>query len=130
MLPLPPTRFSTTTGCPSASESLGARMRPTRSGPPPGGKGTRRWIGRDGYCATAPCARSARKRATALALPPRLADAVQIHLPHLQIPLARSDHGVFHVEPLREALDRAPAGVRVRDVRLLVQLEELELVAG
>jgi hypothetical protein len=34
------------------------------------------------------------------------------------------------VQLLREALDRAPPGVRVRDVGLLVQLEELEFVAG
>src|SRR6266513_1219450 len=62
-LPLPPTRFSTTTGWPSESPSLGAIRRATMSGPPPGGIGTSRRIGRDGYCAAAPWQRSA-SRAT------------------------------------------------------------------
>src|SRR6267143_101208 len=63
-LPLPPTRFSTTTGCPSASVSLGAIRRATMSGPPPGGIGTSRRMGRDGYCATASWQRPAASRAT------------------------------------------------------------------
>src|SRR5882672_10590084 len=133
MLPLLPTRFSTTTGWPSASESLGARMRPTRSGPPPGGKGTTRWIGREGYCASAAWARNAKTNARSLRFTecvPGHADSIQIHLPYLQVSLAGSDHGVFHVQLLREALDRAPPGVGVRDVGLLVQLEELELAVG
>src|SRR5712691_2707816 len=63
-LPLPPTRFSTTTAWPSASPSLGAIRRATMSGPPPGGIGTSRRIGRDGYCATASWQRPAASRAT------------------------------------------------------------------
>ena len=36
MAPLAPARFSTTTDCPSASDSLGATMRATTSPVPPG----------------------------------------------------------------------------------------------
>src|SRR5690242_6252435 len=130
MLPLPPTRFSTTTGWPSASESFGAKMRPTRSGPPPGGNGTRRRIGCVGYCASASQAKTASTSAKTLAITesvPGLADSVEVHLPHLKIPLARRHDRLLHVQLLREAFHRAPARVRVRDVGLLVQSEELQL---
>src|SRR2546427_3602539 len=50
-LPLEPGRFSTTTGCPSASPSLGETTRAIVSVAPPGGLGTSRRIGRLGYCA-------------------------------------------------------------------------------
>ncbi|MNU94689.1 hypothetical protein D3C71_846780 [compost metagenome] len=39
MKPLPPGRFSTTTGWPQARESLSATRRATPSGPPPTGNG-------------------------------------------------------------------------------------------
>src|SRR5712671_6484285 len=58
---------------------------------------------------------------------PRFTDPVQIQLPYLEILLAGIDHRVFHVQLLRETLDRAPARVGMLDVGLLVQLEELEL---
>src|SRR5258706_9151234 len=64
MVPVLPTRFSTTTGWPSASASFGARSRATTSGPPPGGKPTSRRIGREGYCAAAPWQRSVASSAT------------------------------------------------------------------
>src|SRR6266513_5088553 len=64
-LPLPPTRFSTTTGWPRAAPSLGAIRRATMSGPPPGGIGTRRRMGREGYCAVAVWTSSETNRAAA-----------------------------------------------------------------
>src|SRR5215831_3391713 len=103
MLPLPPTRFSTTTGWPSDSESFGARMRPTRSGPPPGGKGTSRWMAREGYCATASQASSANTSTSALERIARLADAVQVHFPDAEVAFAGRHHGVLHVQLPREA---------------------------
>src|SRR5437773_3630378 len=130
-MPLPPTRFSTTTGWPSVSLRRPAMRRPTRSGPPPGGIGTSRRTGFEGYCAAATDA----SRATAIAGNPLRTrsiagrtDPVEIVLPHVQVALAGLDHGVFHAQLPREFLHRAPAGVRVLDVGLGVQLEELELV--
>src|SRR5882672_92158 len=73
---------------------------------------------------------TSRSRSTRTKLVPRLADAVQVQLPHLEIPLARIDHRVFHLQPLRKTLDRAPARIGMFDVRLFVQLEEFELVVG
>src|SRR6266581_9053000 len=60
----------------------------------------------------------------------RRADAVEVQLPHLEVLLAGGDDRVFHVEFFCEALDRAPARVRMLDVGLLVQLEKFEIVAG
>src|SRR5712691_27511 len=57
----------------------------------------------------------------------RRSDPIEVHLPDLEILLAGGDDGVLHVQLLREALDRAPARVRMLDVGRLVQLEELEL---
>src|SRR5262245_52747972 len=62
MVPVLPTRFSTTTGWPSASESFGARIRATMSGPPPGGNPTKRRMARAGYWAAASWANTARTR--------------------------------------------------------------------
>src|SRR6266705_1323208 len=134
-VPFPPTRFSTTAGWPSASVSLGAIRRATMSGPPPGGIGASRRIGLAGYWAAAPPQTSAAKNAKsrgrmnsarfqAIA---GLADPVQVELPDLKILLAGGDHRVFHLQPLRKSLDRAPARVGVLDVGRLVQLEEFEL---
>jgi hypothetical protein len=53
--PPAPGRFSTTTGCPSASPSGGASVRQSVSTTAPGGKGLTRRIGFDGQ----PCARAA-----------------------------------------------------------------------
>src|SRR6266566_3761547 len=61
---------------------------------------------------------------------PRLADPVQIHLPHLEVLLTGRDDGVFHVQLLGETLDRAPARVGMLDVCIFVQLEEFEIVVG
>src|SRR5467141_2870626 len=128
--PLPPTRFSTTTGWPSVSLRRAATRRPTRSGPPPGGIGTRKRTGFDGYCASADAERktvttnktSRTRRISGLGNP------IEIVLPHVQVALAGLDRGVLHAQLPREFLHRAPAGVRVLDVGLGVQLEELELV--
>src|SRR5882762_3784375 len=137
-LPFPPTRFSTTTGWPSASVSLGAIRRATMSGPPPGGIGTSRRMGFVGYWAAALQLRSAenrtRSRCRTASAPSGtvagLADPVQVQLPHLEVLLAGIDHRVFHVQLLGETLDRAPARVGMLDVRLFVQLEEFEIVVG
>src|SRR5690242_7554190 len=60
MLPAAPTRFSTSTGWPSRSESLGARMRELMSVGPPGANGTTQRIGCDGkLCAWAAHAKTA-----------------------------------------------------------------------
>src|SRR6266550_7304033 len=130
-MPLPPTRFSTTTVWPSVSVRRAAMRRPTRSGPPPGGIGTSRRTGFEGYCAAATDA----SRAAAIAGNPLRtrsiagrSDPVEIVLPHVQVALAGLDRGVLHAQLPREFLHRAPAGVRVLDVGLGVQLEELELV--
>src|SRR5437867_4102515 len=105
--------------------------RPTRSGPAAGGIGTSRGTGFGGYCAAATDA----SRATAIAGNPLRtrsiagrSDPIEVVLPHVQVALAGLDHGVFHAQLPREFLHRAPAGVRVLDVGLGVQLEELELV--
>src|SRR5712691_10982102 len=111
-LPLPPTRFSTTTGCPSASPSLGAMRCATMSGPPPGGIGTSRRIGFVGYWAATLQLRSAVNRTRSgrrMGSVPyqtiaRFTDPVQVQLPHLEVLLACTDHVVFHVQPLGEAL--------------------------
>src|SRR5438034_3832806 len=130
-MPLPPTRFSTTTGWPSVSVRRAAMRRPTRSGPPPGGIGTSRRTGFEGYCAAATDA----SRAAAIAGNPLRtrsiagrSDPIEIVPPHVQVALAGLDYGVFHAQLPREFLHRAPAGVRVLDVGLGVQFEELELV--
>src|SRR6266699_1137604 len=60
----------------------------------------------------------------------RRADAVEVQLPHLEVLLAGGDDSVLHVEFFCEALDRAPARVRMLDIGRLVQLEELELLIG
>src|SRR5467141_1433613 len=130
-MPLPPTRFSTTTGWPSVSLRRAAMRRPTRSGPPPGGIGTSRRTGLEGYCAAATDAKratvTARNPSRTRSIPGR-SDPVEIVLPHVQVALAGLDRGVLHAQLPREFLHRAPAGVRVLDVGLGVQLEELELV--
>src|SRR5258708_18678417 len=64
-LPLEPGRFSTTTGCPSASPSRGETTRAIVSVAPPGGLGTSRRIGRVGYCAHAAAAHSDRRSVAA-----------------------------------------------------------------
>src|SRR5258708_788287 len=130
--PLPPTRFSTTTGWPSVSLRRAAMRRPTRSGPPPGGIGTSKRTGLEGYCPAATDAKrataSARNPLRTRSIPGR-GDPIEIVLPHEQVALAGLHRGVFHAQLLGEFLHRAPAGVRVLDVGLGVQLEELELVA-
>src|SRR5205807_5602901 len=70
-LPPAPGRFSTTTGAPSAGASFSESTRAIRSGELPAGKGTIRWIARDGQifasvasCASAPAAQTS-TRATA-----------------------------------------------------------------
>src|SRR5882672_9610710 len=62
MAPSAPGRFSGTTGWPSAWESGDARMRPTTSSAPPGGKGITRRMGLLGYCAAEVVASSALRR--------------------------------------------------------------------
>src|SRR6266446_4959880 len=62
MLPLEPTRFSTTTGSPICSVSFWPSTRAAMSGAPPGGIGTIRWMGRDGYCAAARVENNVRRR--------------------------------------------------------------------
>src|SRR6267378_3043899 len=128
--PLPPTRFSTTTGWPSVSLRRAAMRRPTRSGPPPGGIGTRKRTGFDGYCASADAERKTATtnktlRTRCISGP---GNPIEIVLPHVQVALAGLDRCVLHAQLPREFLHRAPAGVRVLDVGLGVQLEELELV--
>src|ERR1700704_2881213 len=129
--PLPPTRFSTTTGWPSVSLRRAAMRRPTRSGPPPGGIGTSKRIGFEGYCAAATDAKratlTARNPLRTRSIPGR-SNPIEIVLPHEQVGLAGLDRGVFHAQLPGEFLHRAPAGVRVLDVGLGVQREELELV--
>src|SRR5437762_14204864 len=105
--------------------------RPTRSGPPPGGIGTSRRTGFEGYCAAATDA----SRATAIARNPLRtrsiagrSDPIEVVLPHVQVALAGLDHGVFHAQLPRELLHLAPAGARVLVLCLAVQLEDLELV--
>src|SRR5205823_6568791 len=68
-----------------------------------------------------------RSKSTPAELVPRLADPVQVKLPHLEVLLAGGDDCVLHVEFFRKALDCAPARVRMLDVGPLVQLEEFEL---
>src|SRR6267154_5690207 len=112
--------------------------RATMSGPPPGGIGTSRRMGREGYWAAALQLRSAenrtrsgRRTASVLSQPvARLADPVQVQLPYLEVLFAGIDHRVFHVQLFGETLDRAPARLGMFDVRLLVQLEEFEIVVG
>src|SRR5262245_23410657 len=53
MMPFAPARFSTTTGWPQVSVSRCATVRDVISVPPPGGYGTSRRTGRDGYGACA-----------------------------------------------------------------------------
>src|SRR6266699_1304826 len=60
----------------------------------------------------------------------RRADTVEVQLPHLEVLLARGDDRVLHVEFFREALDRAPARVRMLDIGFFVQLEELQILIG
>src|SRR6266853_1570738 len=64
--PFEPGRFSTTTGWPSASPSLGASTRAIVSVAPPGGLGTSRRTGRVGYCAEAAAASRAKRNAAAI----------------------------------------------------------------
>ncbi len=62
MKPLPPGRFSTTTGWPQARESLSATRRATPSGPPPTGNGVMMrtgLVGKAGCCADAAAGSSA-----------------------------------------------------------------------
>src|SRR5436853_5599174 len=129
--PLAPTRFSTTTGSPSVSLRRAAMRRPTRSGPPPGGTGTSKRTGFEGYCAAASDAKratlTARNPLRTRSIPGR-SNPIEIVLPHEQVGLAGLDRGVFHAQLPREFLHRAPARVRVLDVGLGVQLEELKLV--
>src|SRR5258708_37203855 len=57
MVPLPPARFSTTTGCLHGSVSFCPLVRATMSVPPPGANGTIRRMARDGKSgAGSPCA--------------------------------------------------------------------------
>jgi hypothetical protein len=64
MLPLAPTRFSTTTGWPSVWPSLSASTRAAMSGAPPGGIGTMIVTGREGNCAQASAAVKSKARKT------------------------------------------------------------------
>src|SRR2546422_11739396 len=114
-MPLPPTRFSTTTGWPSVSVRRAAMRRPTRSGPPPGGFGTSRGTGFEGYCAAATDA----SRAAAIAGNPLStrsiagrSDPIGIVPPHVQAALAALDHGRFHAHLPRDFLHRTTSDVR------------------
>src|SRR6267143_84758 len=64
MLPFEPSRFSTTTGWHICSESFWPSTRAAMSGAPPGGIGTIRWMGRDGYCAAATVENNIRRSET------------------------------------------------------------------
>jgi hypothetical protein len=65
MLPLAPGLFSTTTGCPSRSESLGPTVRAIMSMPVPGVYGTMNLIGCEGQAwAKAPQLRTVAQSAT------------------------------------------------------------------
>src|SRR3981081_4772690 len=114
--PLPPTRFSTTTGWPSVSLRRAAMRRPTRSGPPPGGIGTSKRTGLEGYCPAATDAKrataSARNPLRTRSIPGR-GDPIEIVLPHEQVALAGLHRGVFHAQPLGEFPTRAHAAVPV-----------------
>src|SRR5712692_11721648 len=77
------------------------------------------------WTTAAPRAHSTRTKPVA-----RRADAVEVQFPHLEVLLAGGDHRVLHVEFFREALDRAPAGVGMLDVRFFVQLEEFQIFGG
>src|SRR6478735_7664270 len=65
MKPLPPGRFSTTTGWPQARESLSATRRATPSGPPPTGNGVMMRTGLVGNC----CAKAPIGSAAAVSAP-------------------------------------------------------------
>src|SRR5882724_5687656 len=67
-LPPAPGRFSTTTGAPSAGASFSESTRAIRSGELPAGKGTIRWIARDGqFASLAGCADASAAKASATA---------------------------------------------------------------
>src|SRR5438128_8327603 len=72
--------------------------------------------------------RIAASRRSALFVIACLRNAVQVMLPHMEVALAGSHSGVFHAPLACELFHGTPAGVRVLDVGLGVQLEELELV--
>src|SRR5205814_3945456 len=72
--------------------------------------------------------RIAASRRSALFVIACLRNPVQVMLPHMEVALAGSHSGVFHSQLFCELFHSAPAGVRVLDVGLGVQLEELELV--
>ena len=64
--PLPPVRLTTLTGCPNSFSRPAARMRETRSAPPPAAQGTIKVMGRSGYFWAAAGPPSAMAKATAL----------------------------------------------------------------
>src|SRR5438105_1750700 len=72
--------------------------------------------------------RIAASRRSALFVIACLRNAVQVMLPHMQVAFAGSDRRILHSQLFCELFHSAPAGVRVLDVGLGVQLEELELV--
>src|SRR5256886_4066623 len=69
MVPLPPARFSTTTGCFHASPIFCPMVRATMSVPPPGANGTIRRMGRDGKSAAGSACANTRGHAARLASP-------------------------------------------------------------
>src|SRR5207248_2708095 len=56
--------------------------------------------------------------------------AVQVVLPDMEITLACCHDRVLHVQLARKLFNGAPSAVRVLDVRLGVELEELELLVS
>src|SRR5215813_11000319 len=67
MLPFDPTRYSVTTGCPSAPASFSPITRATMSGAPPGAVLVTMRIGRDGYCEEAAWTKASATEASAAA---------------------------------------------------------------
>src|SRR5438093_13467421 len=57
-----------------------------------------------------------------------LRNAVQVMLPHMEVAFAGGNRRILHSQLFCVLFHSAPAGVRVLDVGLGVQLEELELV--
>src|SRR6266568_1594055 len=56
-----------------------------------------------------------------------LRDAVEVELPDAQVDLAGFDRGVLHAVLRRELCHRLPAHIRMLDIGLLVELEEIQL---
>jgi hypothetical protein len=84
IMPPAPGRFSTSTGCPMASLSFGAMMRPMMSIVLPGAKGATIRIGLSGYvCALSEGAQAAHPRRTSATLHLRYGFRATMSLPRL-----------------------------------------------